>query len=368
MKITNFLNQQVIIPHGPVKLMISVLFLLMIRRIVLLHLSLSLMMKLDLWNKKFHLIYIYQDQVHKRVCRSHKICHLMYTYQGHEDAQESLNESTGEPGSSSEPQGESIVKFSPIVLPRMKSTVQYLSNKDDKWKTVDIICRDGKATGKCRNVLNIEETDQIKSIDWKEEVKEWVPVNTEQVLMIGTKLQDLSVAEAKLKELQKWKNYEVYEEIANEGQRIISCLWVCIEKPTDNGTVIKARLVARGFKEESYVLCKDFPTCSIESLHLIFTIIFSNHWEVNSLDIQSAFLQGKSITRDIYLIPPEEADTEKLWKLKKCVYGLTDASRHWYLRFTEELSKLGVHKSIYDEAVFYWYFGNVLHGIICTRG
>ena len=60
-----------------------------------------------------------------------------------EDAQESLNESTGETSTSSEPQGESIVKFSPIVLPCMKSTVQYLSNKDDKWKTVDIISQGG---------------------------------------------------------------------------------------------------------------------------------------------------------------------------------------------------------------------------------
>ena len=46
-----------------------------------------------------------------------------------EDAQESLNESNGETGSSSEPQGESIVTFSQIVLPLMKSTVQYLSKK-----------------------------------------------------------------------------------------------------------------------------------------------------------------------------------------------------------------------------------------------
>ena len=191
------------------------------------------------------------------------------------NTQEDLNESAGETGSSSESQGESVVKFSPIVLPHMKSTVQYLSNKDDKWKTVDVISHDGKATGKYRNFLNIKdkETDQIKCIDWKEEVKEWIPANTEQVLMTGTKLQDLSVAEAKLKELQKWKNYEVYEEIPYEGQRIISCRWVCTEKPTDNGTVIKARLVARGFEEESYVLRKDSPTCSKESLRLIFTII-----------------------------------------------------------------------------------------------
>ena len=149
-----------------------------------------------------------------------------------EDGHESLNESTGETGSSSESQGESVVKFSPIVLPPLKSTVQYLSNKDDKWKTVDVISRAGKATEKYRNFLNIEdkETDQIKCIVWKEEVKEWIPVNTEQVLMTGTKLHNLSVAEAKLKELQKWKNYEVYEEIPNEGQRIISCRWVCTEK------------------------------------------------------------------------------------------------------------------------------------------
>ena len=63
----------------------------------------------------------------------------------------------------------------------------------------------------------------------------------------------------------------------------------------------------------------------------------------------------------------KETGTEKLWKLKKYVYGLTDTSRHWYLQVAEELSELGVQKSIYDEAVFYCYFGNVLHGIICTH-
>ena len=75
--------------------------------------------------------------------------------------------------------------------------------------------------------------------------------------MTGTKLQDLNVAEAKLKELQKSKNYEVYETILNEGQRIISCRWLCTQKPTDNGTVIRVGLVARqeGLcpEEENYV-------------------------------------------------------------------------------------------------------------------
>ena len=90
------------------------------------------------------------------------MCHLMYTCQAHKRMLKSLNESTGETGSPSEPQGESFVKFSPIVLPCMKSTVQYLSNKDDTWKTVDISWG-GKTTGKYINFLNIKdkETDQI---------------------------------------------------------------------------------------------------------------------------------------------------------------------------------------------------------------
>ena len=135
--------------------------------------------------------------------------------------------------------------------------------------------------------------------------------------MMETTLQE-DVAETKFKESQKWKNCEVSEEIPNEGQRIISCRCVCTVKPIDNGTVIKARLVARGFEEESYVLRKDSPKCSKESLHSIFTIISSNHWEVNSLDIQSAILQGKSITRDVYLMPPKEAGTEELLGIAIC--------------------------------------------------
>ena len=123
------------------------------------------------------------------------------------DAQESLNESTGEKGSSSEPQGECIVKFSPIILPRMKSTVQYLSNKDDKRKTVDIISLGGKATGKYRNFINIKdkETDQIKCIDWKEKVKEWAPVITEQVLMTEMKLPDLKCCRGKTQSTTEMK-------------------------------------------------------------------------------------------------------------------------------------------------------------------
>ena len=49
------------------------------------------------------------------------------------------------------------------------------------------------------------------------------------------------------------------------------------------------------------------------------------------------------------------------------VYSLTDASKSWYLTLKEELLKSGAVVSKYDQAIFIWYFGNKLYGIIATH-
>ena len=49
------------------------------------------------------------------------------------------------------------------------------------------------------------------------------------------------------------------------------------------------------------------------------------------MDLKTVFLQGKSIERDVFIKPPKEANTNKLWKLNTTVYGLCDAPREWYL-------------------------------------
>ena len=49
-------------------------------------------------------------------------------------------------------------------------------------------------------------------------------------------------------------------------------------------------------------------------------------WKYHSIDIKSAYLQGNTIQRKIFLKPPKEYDEGKLWRLKKTVYGLCDAA------------------------------------------
>ena len=81
----------------------------------------------------------------------------------------------------------------------------------------------------------------------------------------------------------------------------------------------------------------------------------------------TAFLQGKPLSRKIFLKPPKEADTLLVWLLKKAVYGLTDAGRHWYNRVKEEFLSLGLTVSRVDKAVFYFIKDNTCHGIIVAH-
>ena len=120
---------------------------------------------------------------------------------------------------------------------------------------------------------------------------------------------------------------------------------------------------ARGSEEENLnEIRKDSPTCSKENLRIVLAIISSHHWQASSLDVKSLFLQGNQIDRDLYLKPSEDADTGNLWKLKTIVYGLSDASRVWYLQVKEEMFKVGTEMC--DEVIFYWRSQNILQGFL----
>ena len=175
--------------------------------------------------------------------------------------------------------------------------------------------------------------------------------------------------DAKGKELLSWKDHGVYDVVPRCEKKCISARWVCTLKQTENGLIPKARLVARGFEERSDNINKESPTCSKDSLRVVLGIINQMKWQLNSIDIKTAFLQGKSIEREVYLIPPPEAKcpSDYVWSLKKCVYGLSDASLKWYQRVRSSLIDLGGKPSTLDPAVFSWHYQNKLIGVIAIH-
>ena len=64
------------------------------------------------------------------------------------------------------------------------------------------------------------------------------------------------------------------------------------------------------------------PTGNKDTLKIILSIISSKSWTCKSIDIKAAFLQGQDFHREVFLIPPKEANCTPgtLWKLKKCVW------------------------------------------------
>ena len=255
-------------------------------------------------------------------------------------------------------------------FPMNKSSIQFL--EDDVWKEATVLSQQPKRSGKYKEWLNVhvKGENKARSIAWREVVAWKKMPNIENVLILSDDEEfDQSVIDAKAKELENLKEHDVFEEVnVKEANHInsISTRWVITEKFADGERVTKARLVARGFEEDSSDMMKDSPTCTKESLRLVFAAAATQHWSVQSLDISSAFLQGNPIQRDVYIMPPEEVRTEGvLWKLKRCIYGLNDAPRAWYNKVKSEfVEKLGATLSKYDNSLFMWHKEGKLVGIL----
>ena len=139
-------------------------------------------------------------------------------------------------------------------------------------------------------------------------------------------------------------------------------------KNTAYGLVPKARLVARGFEEEGLQeIPKDSPACCKESLRFILAIVARKGWKAFSIDIKTAFLQGEELTHEVYIIPQEELSRPGIvWRLKKCIYSLSEASLHWHNKVRNLLTENGVSVSSVDPAVFYWFEDNELQGVLAV--
>ena len=295
--------------------------------------------------------------------------------------------------------------------------IRYRKIDDNQWITTKLTTRSGKRSGKFRNEWNAvnPEDNSTHTIDFDKSVAEWEEIvpqisenNNDDPLANCTSVVDtttgngtieeqpvsgnnvslpsdhddppseilfseifqtealVDIMAAKEKELDSWKRHDVYEAVENRGQKCISVRWVLRPKLIDGKLQTKARLCARGFEEADGDFRTDSPTCMRESVRIVISIIAAKSWILHSIDYKTAFLQGKPIERDIFIRPPKECNTKQIWKLKKTVYGLSDAPRVWYLRLREELIKLGAHVSTYDQGLFYWHSEGMLQGIIIS--
>ena len=160
------------------------------------------------------------------------------------------------------------------------------------------------------------------------------------------------IRKAKIKEIQNLEDYEMFELVEDKGKECIGSRWVITQKEKHDGQKIefKARLVARGLQDKDKPQ-SDSPTVAKESLKLLLAIAANEEFELASIDIREAFLQAKIFDWDVFMRPPADQRIEGyVWKLKKPLYGLDDASRKFWLKLKDTLVALGMKMMPRDEA------------------
>ncbi|XP_057310466.1 uncharacterized protein LOC130648431 [Hydractinia symbiolongicarpus] len=194
-------------------------------------------------------------------------------------------------------------------FPKVNDHVEVKMKDVPEWFSAKVISRGGKATGKYSSWYNIrkEGTNDEMCLDFKD-VEDWKKVESVNVVILPEHVHDtLEAVKAKQKELDNWKLFDVVRQVPDDKQSKISTRWIITEKEVDSSKVVKARLVVREFEEE-HKLQRDSPTAAKDTLRMFFGIAACKNWNCVALDVKSAFLQGHTIDRDVYVTPPKEAN------------------------------------------------------------
>ena len=180
-------------------------------------------------------------------------------------------------------------------------------NKKGRFEVTPVLDEDVRTRSQA-NKSGVSEVSEVSS-----EVLMTTELPVYSVTIPTSKHNSIDCLEAKHAELERLKEFDVYEEVSDTGQYCISTKWVIVQK----GPKVKARLVARGF-EEDLASAVDSPTISKPCVRMLLAIAASNQWVIRSTDIKSAFLQGQVLIRDVFLKPPKESNTQqgKNWKLQ----------------------------------------------------
>ena len=138
------------------------------------------------------------------------------------------------------------------------------------------------------------------------------------------------------------------------GRKSIKSKWVFKLKADGR---YRARLVAKGFTQIPGIDYDETfsPVARFESLRLLLALAALEDWEIQQMDVKSAFLNGV-LDEEIYMEQPQGFITPgtetKVCRLKRAIYGLKQASRTWNLQFHGFLTGIGFTRTHADAGVY----------------
>ena len=128
----------------------------------------------------------------------------------------------------------------PIKLPKSNDHIEYCNPDNDTWEKALVIGCAGKATGQNKYWFNIKnlDTGNFYSIDFNK-VKKWKYLQEEILINSSNDSENIKILDAKMKEISKWKDHKIFEEVVDKGQNTVSVRWVITKKNKDDNLFTK---------------------------------------------------------------------------------------------------------------------------------
>ncbi|WVZ52837.1 LOW QUALITY PROTEIN: hypothetical protein U9M48_003856 [Paspalum notatum var. saurae] len=141
------------------------------------------------------------------------------------------------------------------------------------------------------------------------------------------------------------------------NRRPIGTKWVFKNKRGEDGMVVrnKARLVAHGFVEGIDYEETFAPVAHLETIRILLAFAASKGFKLQQMDVKYAFPNGL-IEEEVYVRQPPGFESarfpDRVYKLRKALYGPKQAPRAWYARLKSFLLKSGFVMGSVDKTLF----------------